>query len=237
MSVQIETIKDLAFLRNLPEEVVVEFAESCVPRSFGRNEIIYSPGDENERVFLLLSGEAKLYQSSGGRKAVIQVFKAGDFFGDLSFASPSSFKGENFVQTQKSSRVCVILNQDLMALIKKFPQFAMLLLVTLRDRLHYAESRIRDLAVASAQTRLMNELIRYAVSRGKEVEGFYQIEERLTHQDLAEMTGLTRETVTKTLKLLKKQGFISHAQDRLFKLNNKKIIKDCLECIKYAGGA
>jgi CRP/FNR family transcriptional regulator len=110
----------------------------------------------------------------------------------------------------------------------------MAMLVALRARLHQAQSKIKDLAIASAATRLLNELIRYAASHGSLHSGFYEIEERLTHQFLAEMTGLARETVTKTLSDLKKQNFIAYTPERRLKLSVKKITEECVECVNLA---
>lgn len=236
MSIQAEIIKNLQPFRGLPHEFISEFAEVCVPRKFSKDEIIYSHGEESGRVFLLLSGEVSLYQSLEGRKAALQTFKAGDFFGDLSFAHPSPFQMANFAQARESAQACVVLGRDMVGLVNKFHQFALFLLTALRNRLHHAESKIRDLAVAPAETRILNELIRHAINHGMEIEGRRQIEERLTHQTLAEMTGLTRETVTKTLKLLENNDFISYTPDKMFRLHIKKIIEDCLGCLKLAGG-
>lgn len=211
----------------------MELARTC--RNFGKGEMIYFRGEIEGRTFLLVSGEVKLYQSADGQKVVLQVLKAGEFFGDLSFAGhPVDFPSENYAQAATASSVCVTNPADLGKLMARFPVLAMALLVVLRNRLHQAESKVKDLALSSAQTRVMNELIRHAARHGKADGEFYQIEEKLTHQALAEMTGLTRETVTKTLNFLADEGFILYAPDRTLRLNKNKILKDCMDCIQLA---
>lgn len=225
-------IKDLPFFKDLPDTVVEDLSRICVHRTFTKNQMIYLQGDTKGKVFLVLEGEVKLYLAQAGQRIVIQVFTPGEFFGDLTFVShPSSLALEDYAQATQETRACVMNSADLSRLLEKHVSFAMALLVALRNRLHQAESKIKDLAISSAPTRLLNELIRYASYRGKEHNGVYEIEERLTHQSLAEMSGMARETVTKTLGELEKNGFISHDPERRIRLNIEKITKECVECL------
>lgn len=233
MANHVQIFKNLPIFRNVPEEALSELARTC--RNFGKGEMIYLRGQTEGRTFLLVSGEVKLYQSADGQKVVLQVLKAGEFFGDLSFAGhPVDFPSENYAQAAAASTACVTNPADLGKLMAKFPVLAMALLVVLRNRLHQTESKVKDLALSSAQTRIINELIRHAARHSKVVNGGYEIEDKLTHQQLGEMTGLTRETVTKTLNFLVEEGFISYLPGRTLRLNRDKILNDCMDCIQLA---
>lgn len=228
-------ITALPFFKDLPDAVSQDLNRVCASRTFGKNEMIYFQGDTKGKVFLVLGGEVKLYFSQAGQRIVIQVFTPGEFFGDLTFMNhPSSLALEDYAQATQETKVCSMNSADLSRLLEKHASFAMALLVALRNRLHQTESKIRDIALSSAPTRLLNELIRYAVHRGKERKGLYEIEERLTHQSLADMSGMARETVTKTLGDLEKNGFISHDSERRIRLNIEKITKECVECLSLA---
>lgn len=233
METEERKLKGLAVFAGLPEEAVRDFANMCVPRTFAKGEIIYLPGDEQGKSYLLLSGEVKLYRSSEGKKIVIQVLKSGDFFGDLSFAhGPSSLFMENFAKAVTRSEVCTLSIDDLSRLLSRQPSFTMVLLLAVRDRLHQAESKIRDLAVSSAQVRLINELIRHSIRHGKDTGGFLELEDRLTHQELAEMIGVTRETVTKTLQTLQADGFLEYMPGRLIRINKNMVMNKCVQCLR-----
>lgn len=236
MSVRVELIRHIPSLKLLPTTVLEEFAAICVLRTVDVHTELESGNGEDGRMFLLLSGKLQVHQVVDGRKAVVQVLRTGDFFGDFSFIHPPRMKNEAVFEAQEPTRVCAFSNRDISTLMQRYPQFAMVLLVVLRDRLHQAESKIRDLAFASAETRVLNELIRYALRYGDERDGSYAIKERITHQGLADMTGLTRETVTKTLQFLERHGFISSTTDRLLILHSGKIEKDCVGCLKMQEG-
>lgn len=229
------TISSLPVFQGLPLEAIQAFGRSCIDRAFGKGEMIYFPRGEGGRVFLLLSGEVRLYRSAEGRKVVLQVLKPGGFFGDLSFAhDPYPLEAENYTQAVADSKVCVISTDDLKRLLDKHSGFGMVLLTAMRDRLHQAESKIKDLALLPAETRIINELIRHSVRHGKLAGDFYEIEERLTHQALSEMVGVTRETVTKTLQLLEKSGFIQYTPGKFILLNKNKVMNECAVCLRLA---
>ncbi|MBI4224040.1 MAG: Crp/Fnr family transcriptional regulator, partial [Deltaproteobacteria bacterium] len=148
---QLEVLKNFPLFQNLPQEALVEFARLCVDRSFEKNEMIYLRGETEGRTFFLISGEVRLYRSSAGEKVVIQVLRPGEIFGDFSFVGhPSDLLSENYAQTTHPTKVCVIMSSDLGKLLARFPVLAMVMLVTLRNRLHQTESKIKDLALSTA---------------------------------------------------------------------------------------
>ncbi len=233
MNGRLAAIKELNVFQNLPERIFEEIDRVCIPRKFSKGEMIYMDERGKDRVFLLISGRAKLYSASPqGKKVTLQIFKPGDIFGDLPFTENYALPEENSVQAHENTLLCIIPKNDFANLLKNFPELAMILIAALRSRLREAESKIRDLAISPAQVALVNELIRYALNHGKEVDGFYQIDEKLTHQSLSEMIGVTRETVTKTLLALKNIGFIKYGPKGRIILNRDKIIKDCILCLR-----
>lgn len=226
-------LKSLPVFQGMSEQALQELQRNCIVREFNAGEMIYFRGGEESKTYLIVSGEVKLYRSADGRKIVIQVLKSGDFFGDLSFTGAAhSLPADNFAQADQITAACIISAEDLNSLLKKYPEFAMVLLVTLRNRLHQAESKIKDMALVRVETRLLNELIRHAYNHGRILDGFLEIEEKLTHQQLADMTGVSRETVTKSLNELIQSGMIEYGEGRLIRLNQEKILNNCLYCIK-----
>ncbi len=229
------SLKNLSVFKGMPEQTLEAVSRVCVPRTFGRQEIIYLRGDSGGRVFIVLKGEVELFMGSGGARIVIQVFREGDFFGDLSFVNhPTPFPQEEYAQATQETEVRVLMASDMARLLETNALFTMALLLNLRNRLHHAESKIKDLAISEAPTRLLNELIRYAASYGKEENGFYNIGGRLTHQHLADLSGLARETVTKTLGVLEEKGFIAHTPLKMISLNIRKMTKECAGCLDIA---
>lgn len=233
MAIDTHIIKALPFFRELPESIAADLAKVCVPRTVSKREIVYLRGGADRRVFLILSGGVELYHAGPENRIAVNVFKEGDFFGDLAFVNhPMSFASEEQAQAIFETELGVMTTEDIRRSLEKNPVFAFALLGLMRERLHQAESKIKDLAISSVSTRLLNELVRYAVRRGEAEGGFYEIREKLTHQLLSEMSGMARETVTKTLNMLEEHGFISYTPERHLLLNIKKIVDECAGCVQ-----
>lgn len=233
MAVDLSLIKSLPFFQGLPDAVIDDVARVCVPRGVGAREIVYLRGGAEGRVFLVLSGGVELYHAGPESRIAVTLFKEGDFFGDMAFTHhPKFLPDEEHAQAVFETELCVMTTSDILRLLEKHASFALALLVSLRERLHQAESKIKDLGISAAPTRVLNELIRYAIRRQEAEGGFYEIKEKLTHQLLSEMSGLARETVTKTLGALEGHGFISYTPERHLRLNIKKIVSDCAGCVQ-----
>lgn len=231
MSVRESTLRSLPHFADFPDGAISSIASACVPRAFDKGQVVYFSGQEKGKFYVLVSGEIEVYRTGEGRRIIIQTLRPGDFFGDLAFTDHAApLEGSHAMAREKAS-ICVLGKEDMKNLLLKFPTFAILLLTSLRDRLHHAESKIKDLALSSAETRVINELIRHIVRHGKECGEFYQIEEKLTHQALADMIGVARETATKVLGALESGGVISWSPTGFLRLHRKEAQEVCPHCL------
>ncbi len=231
MSIRESELKTLPNFSDFPEETVRRIGAVCVPRTFDKDQSIYFSGQEKERFYILLSGEVEIYQTGEGKRVVIQILKPGDFFGDLSFTNHSAPLAGSHARAKTAASVCSMSTAELKSILHSSVPFALLLLTTLRDRLHQAESKIKDLAVSSVETRVINELFRYIVRHGREDGAFWKIEKKLTHQFIADMTGIARETATKVLGVLEKAGALSWSDEGFLLLHRENIMRVCPQCL------
>jgi CRP-like cAMP-binding protein len=193
-------------------------------KEFGSNQLIFTPQESEGKVYLLKEGEVKIYQRSvDGKKFVIDTIIAGDIFGDLALAENTLAIQEKFARASTPVKVCILSKEDFLRVLQSKPQAAYNIIQKLSEKLTQAESKIRDLALHNVSIRLLNELVRFAKKHGKESPEGTTIHHRLTHEELADMIGATRETVTKALGELKEKGFLSYNKDKEIVLNEKKI--------------
>ena len=231
MTIRESMLRSLPQFADLSDNAMARIAALCVPRVFDRGRMIHVPGQEDDNTYLILSGEVGLYQAAHGKRILIQVLKPGDIFGNLMVTDHAAvLQGSNAV-AMETTHACVIASHDAERMVAECPAFAMLALTSLRGRLHHAEGKIKDLAVSNAQTRVINELIRHIVRHGEERGGFYEIEEKLTHQSIADMAGIARETATKVLGLLEKGDMISWSADGLLRLHIDQVRRTCPQCL------
>jgi CRP/FNR family transcriptional regulator, cyclic AMP receptor protein len=183
----------------LSDEEVREVERVTRTRTFSRGEVIYTPGETGEALFLLREGAVQIYRMSPeGRKLVIAHLLPHSFFGELSCIGQGMY--DTFAEVTEAS-VIVMMNCDVLneLLIRK-PQIARRILEAFGRRVLEAERQLEDTVFKGMTARVAAILLREA--NGDEVDG-------LTHQDIAERLGVYRETATNALNELKASALIS----------------------------
>lgn len=225
----------LELVRDLSPELVRAFALLWTVRPCSAGAAVALAGDDAHKVFLVLEGTVELYRHAQGKKVVLDTLVPGSIFGDLSFAHPPLPEAiHTFARALSDAQVGNAASSAFTAFLQKNTSLALPLLVQLRNQLHRYESKIRDLALSPADIRVINELIRFAVRSGGTSGDYYELKEKFTHEMLGTMVGITRETITKTMQLLHHAGFVEYTPDHRIRLNKKKIVEECLDCLKPA---
>ena len=166
-----------------------------------RGQLVYMPGETNEALFLLKAGRVQIYRlSADGKKFVLSELGPETFFGDMPLAGQQMYGA--FAEALEACTLCVLGRADLEQLIQTRPQVAIRLLEVIGRRLLEAEAVIEAFAFKGVPARLAALLLRLATEEGDELVG-------RTHQDLAELIGTYRETVTQTLDDFQRRGMVA----------------------------
>lgn len=205
---------DMEFLRNvslfesLNEEELKALAELTFTRNFGKDGVIILAEEEGDTLFIIKEGQVKVsIVSEEGREVILSLLGPGTVFGELSLLDGKP-RSANVVATEETSLV-MLRRSDFVQLIYKTPQIATALLAELATRLRKTDRQIEGLALLDVTSRISETLLQLATDQGKETSDGITIESRPTHQELANMSGTTRETVSRVLKRLEKQGYIN----------------------------
>lgn len=192
---------------------------------YEKGETIFTPYEDFKNFYMVNSGKVLLYEvSAEGKKIIIDILKAGDIFFNFSLMFDSSAELTDFASVTEGSEIYKMDKDDFFEIISKYPKVALNVIGELSRKLNEADSRMRDLALNNATIRIINELLRLSKKSGEGLEdNKVKISIRLTHEELAEMIGTSRETATKILKKLRKLSFINLAKDRHIILNTNKI--------------
>jgi CRP/FNR family transcriptional regulator len=177
---------------------------------FAKGEQISGPYDPEQRVFLIKEGEVEIYQlSPKGKKVIMDILGPGDLFGNSPFSPEPYLESNDFAAARSRTTLIIGQKSDFADMLEAIPELAISLIGEMSMELNEADSRIMNLALSNAKTRLVNELLRIGKSIGEENDGNLVIGTKLTHEELAEMTGITRETVCRVLKKLCRDKIIA----------------------------
>ncbi|TAK75782.1 MAG: Crp/Fnr family transcriptional regulator [Dehalococcoidia bacterium] len=142
-------------------------------------------------------GSVALYRiTEDGRKLVTGTVQAGSIFGEMAMLGQAM--ADSYAEALEDCTLCVMSREDVIRLIGRHPSIAVRILDRLASRLREAEERLEDVAYRPVPARVANTLLRL------EQQG----EVHLSHQDLAEIDGTHRETVTRTLNQFRADGLV-----------------------------
>jgi CRP-like cAMP-binding protein len=177
----------------------------------GRNEMAYAPGDRANRVYFLRSGRVKIVRSTAaGDEVIVGIRNAGDVFGELTWLTETadSIRKTSAVAIEPSHVECLAV-EDFARILSSDGEIARSFARGVTRRLAAAEQELTELAGKSVPGRLVDVLGRLASSHGvEEPDGTLRIGMNLTHKDLADLIGTSRETLTKELAVLVDVGLL-----------------------------
>jgi CRP/FNR family transcriptional regulator, cyclic AMP receptor protein len=225
-----DRIADHEIFEGLTDAVLAELDDRfATVASFRKGELIYSPYDPGEAIYLVQEGRVRLYRSAAdGRQLSLAMVDDGMAFGQLSVLGADTH--DAYAEAMKDCIVRVVRVVDLERAVSEHPRLAVNLLRALAQRLHEAEDQLESLAFRGVSSRLAAKLLDLMDRYGRVTPDGIRIDERFTHLQLAEMIGTSRETLTKVINELREAGLIDVRDRMVWVLDG-----DGLERLKLAG--
>lgn len=192
-------------------------------RTVSKKEVILTPDDDGGVMFILKKGRVRVFKlSAEGKMMTLAILKDGDIFGALS-AIKGGASGA-YAETLEDSYICAIRQEDFSRIIKEMPELALSLIEKINQRLKEAEDRIADLVFRDVPGRIASILLKLAEQFGKNNAEGTQITIKLTHQELADMVGASRETITIILNEFKDDKVVS-INEKFITITDEKALK------------
>ncbi len=200
--IKLTYLSNIDIFKDLTESELAEMDRQITMSSSPAGKMFYMPEDSGEVLFLLKKGRVQLYRiSPNGKKLVVATLGPGAIFGEMSLVGQGMHN--TFAESVDECLLCVMSRADVERLMREKPMVAFRFVEALGDRLTQLESRLEDIAFKSIPARHARLLLRLASEEGDgmHIDGY-------THQDLGEMLGTYRETITQTLNDFKGDGYV-----------------------------
>jgi len=201
-------LKHVELFSDLTEDEVKEIVEGILHGQYETKHFLYTPHDPPGSVYILKEGEVTLYKSVGSKKVILDILKPGAIFGNISFDSESG--EEHFAEVTQNAFICTLPHNYFLQIIQKRPDIALKALRILSRRVSQYEMQIRTLSALQARDRILATVKLLNEKEDRSIlPPILRKNMKITHEKLGNMTGLTRETVTKQLSDLEKEGLVS----------------------------
>jgi len=189
-------------------------AQAARQRRLRRDAYLYYQGDPADHLFVLLEGRLKLTQvTPEGHQILLRYVGPGE-----AFAIPAILGGIDYPTSAQAVEDSLLLawdRQSMRDLMRQAPALALRALDVVASHVREFQDRIRELSTERVERRIARALLRLARQTGRKVEEGVLIDLPLSRQDLAEMTGTTLFTVSRTLSQWESQGLVIAGRERV----------------------
>jgi len=201
------TRPQIDLLSSLPEADLAALLHIGQTHRFRKSEFIFRAGDATHHVYLLLRGRVKIYQPSSVGKEVILWFCFG---GELFGLAEAARGGERVVSAQAcdDAEILCIRQEQFTTFLVEHPRTALMIVQVLSCRLRVLGDVVINLISDDVRTRILKMLLQLGSRCGTPAAQGLRLNITLTHQEIADMIGTTRQTVTTILGELEREGMI-----------------------------
>jgi CRP-like cAMP-binding protein len=186
-------------------EVLASIASLLIERRFPKHKTIVEEGAPGDYMYIIAEGSVKVTKLSGdGREKILELLEVGDFFGEMSLFDEAPRSAS--VKAMSDVRILALARNDFLHLLSRSPDLALSVIQELTRRLRQVDEQASSLSFQRVKERTMGLLVRLAKEASSH-EGRRKTPV-LTHQQIADMIGTSRETVTRAVKGLKEEGWL-----------------------------
>ena len=200
-------LADVPLFKSVPERALDIAASVVQLRRFEAQSTVFQEGDSGEALYILVDGHIKLSKVDlGGYEKTLAILQPPEFFGEMALLGSTSRSATAVALNEVEA--FLLFEDDFTKLVETYPSVSLNLTTTLAQRLSGTNDEAQILSYKDAQGRVAFVLLRLYRSGVIELTEQGEVLVRLTHQELANLAGTSRETVTRALKVLERETVI-----------------------------
>ena len=190
---------------------------------YKKNEYIYLPDQSSDKIYFIAEGRIKIGSfSSNGKEITKAILDKGQVFGELSLIGEE--KRRDFAICLEKSSICIISKEEMKDLIKDHSSLSLFLMKIVGSRVLEVEKRLESLVFKDSRSRIVEYLVELIEKKGQRVGYEWVIRNFYTHQEIANITATSRQTVTTVLNELR--------NDNILTFNRKRLLVRDLDALK-----
>jgi CRP-like cAMP-binding protein len=181
---------------------------------YAKNAAVFRQGEDAHSFFVLLHGHVRATKTTpGGQQIVVRYVAPGETFGVATAIGLTQYPAT--ATAVDDSVVLAWPSAIWPRLVARHPALAANTLQTVGSRLQETHARVIEMSTQQVERRVAHALLRLARQAGRKVEQGVEIDFPISRQDIAEMTGTTLHTVSRTLSAWEQQGLVEGGRQRI----------------------
>lgn len=200
-------LKKIALFADLPAPAVQKLSETVELREVRRRQVIYLPGDPGASVFFVNGGRVKISKVTRDGKELTLAYRGpGEIFGELCMLEGGP--REEMAEAMENAMITELARDEFEKLVQAYGMLGYRLTKAMLQRRREVENKVEQLLFKDVNAKLAELLLRLGNEYGVQSGRGTLVALKITHQEMANLIGSTRETVSLTLSMFKKKGLI-----------------------------
>jgi CRP/FNR family cyclic AMP-dependent transcriptional regulator len=201
----LDSLRTIPLFSSVSDEDLESIASLLIERRFPKHKTIVEEGLPGDYMYVIREGRVKVTKLSGdGREKILEMLEEGSFFGEMSLLDSAPRSAS--VKALTEVRILALARNDFLNVLGRSPDIALAVIHELTQRLRQQDEQASSLSFQRVKERTQGLLVRLARDEAG-VSGRLATP-ALTHQQIADMIGTSRETVTRAVKGLKQDGWL-----------------------------
>ncbi|WP_332686982.1 Crp/Fnr family transcriptional regulator [Bosea sp. (in: a-proteobacteria)] len=194
------------FFAGLAQDALERIAGICRHQRLAARAVLFLKGDPSDGLYAIRSGQIRIGTTDDlGQQMTMNFLGSGDIFGEIALLDGRSRTAD--AVAMEDTEMFFLPRRDFLKLLHREPTIALQLIELLCARLRDVIERMEEVAFLPAETRLARRVLMLATDYGTEIH--------VSQDELASLTGVTRETVNRQLQCWKRAGLLSLGRSRL----------------------
>lgn len=200
-------LRKIPLLEGVDQARLQELAAAVEIREIPRRQVIYLPGDPGDRVFFINGGRVKCSKvTRDGKELTLAYRGAGQLFGELCIMDGTP--RDEMAEAMKNAIITEVPRELFQELLMSDNDLCFSFACIVGERRRQIETKLEHLVFRDVQAKLAALLLELGAEYGVECEDGLQIGLKITHQEMANLIGSTRETISLTLAQFKKKSLL-----------------------------
>lgn len=192
------------------------------PKVFPKGDFIYFPDDKTTKVCFVEVGRVKIGSYSADGKEIIKaILHKGEVFGEMGLIGQATYN--EFAQAMEKTTICMMPIKAMQELMRQNKNFSLQITQIIGNKLVRTQRRLESLIFKDARSRIIEFLRDLAVQKGERVGYEMVVRQFFTHQEIANLTGTSRQTVTTILNELRADNLIYFDRRKLLVRDVEKL--------------
>ncbi|WP_210367796.1 Crp/Fnr family transcriptional regulator [Bacillus sp. REN3] len=221
-------LSKFTLFRGLDDRELDKILEISISRKWNKNSHVFLQGDPLENVYFIHEGKIKIYKSdANGKEQIVAILKKGEMFPHVGFFRQGGYPA--FAEVIEPSSLVVVPISQFENVLVENPQLSIKVFKVLGEKIVDLQDRLEAQILNNTYEQIIKLLVRLAQLHGEELpDGKILLKSEFTNKDLANMIGTTRETVSRTLTKMKKDGLIKSNLEGDMILDSEELLDELI---------